>query len=168
MPYVSSNVRMMSSGNDAPPDTDAQRRQVAAGDVLLGRGVQHGRHAGDNGAPVSFQRVQYGLGLESGHDRQAAAVPDADIDHGREPEHVKEREHGQGDVVAAGTEQVAGDGAVHIHLEVRELGAFRLAGGTAGVDEHGGIVGVAGVNVPARPGEDRVADQLGDEAGALW
>ena len=37
MRYLSSKVRMMSSGSDAPPDTATRSaEQVAAGDVQLG------------------------------------------------------------------------------------------------------------------------------------
>ena len=100
------------------------------------------------------------MGHEARHDRQAAPVADAHVDHRRQAEHVEERQHGQRDVVGLSAEQVPGDRAVHVQLEVGELGALRLAGGPAGVDEHGRVLGGAGQDLRASSGGHERAERL--------
>src|SRR4029077_1732502 len=57
--------------------------------------------------------------------------------------------------------------AVHVQLEVSELGALRLARRAAGIDKHRGVVGVARPDITARLAERGSADEVADRAGPL-
>ena len=80
--------------------------------------------------------------LEARHQHHRPAVADGHVEHAGQPEDVEQRQHRHADVVVAELEQLAGDGAVHEQLEVRQLGALGLAGGAAGVEQHRGVVRV--------------------------
>ncbi len=150
------------AGNRPP-----ERRQVPAADVELGQRVQHRRHAGDDGDVVALDGVKHRTRREPGQDAEAGAVANAHVDDGGQAEDVKERQHGQEDVVRPRSEELARDCAVHVQQEMRELGAFGLTGRSAGVDEYGRVIGVARNSLAAGLGERRAADQFGESRRAI-
>ena len=142
MPYLSSKVRMMSSGSDAPPDTatrsaDRSRPVMscwASACSIVGTPA-------DDGAPVALEGVKDGRGANRGTtDRQAPCLTLTLITEDS-PKTWKNGSTARTTSSASGAEQPARDRAVHVQLEMGELGALRLAGRAAGVDEHGGVVG---------------------------
>jgi len=68
---LSSKVRLMSSGSDAPPDTATRNADWSRPAMSCWAGVQHGRHTADNRAPVGLDRVQHRGGLEARSSRSS-------------------------------------------------------------------------------------------------
>ncbi len=89
------------------------------------------------------------------------AEPHGRVEHAGQAENVEHREDRDPDVVIFEAEQLAGHGAVHVQLEMGELGAFGLAGGPAGVDDHRGVVGAGGLDLAGVVGEVELVEVPG-------
>src|ERR1700733_9360409 len=112
---------MMSAGSDAP--LDMATRSADRSRPAMSCWARACSMVGT--PPITVHRSRSSTSSTSaGWNRGAAAVPQAHVDHRRQPEHVEERQDGQGDVIVAGPEQLARDGAVHVQLEVGELRAL--------------------------------------------
>jgi hypothetical protein len=109
---------------------------------MLQQAEVHRRHAAEDGAAVLLDRLDDRLELEARDEHDRAAVADAGVQHAGQAEDVEQRQHGDADVGLLELEELAGDGAVHVQVQVRELGALGLAGGAGGVEQHRGLVAV--------------------------
>ena len=124
---------------------------------------EHRRHAAEDGDLLALDRLADSRDLEARNERDHAPVAHRHVHDARLAEGVEEGQHRQADIVVPEAEQATRGGAVHIEVEVGELGALGLAGGARGVEDHGGVVGAGRNHVEA----GIATHQLGEGTRAL-
>ena len=137
-----------------------------AGAGVIDEARHHGRRGEHADVGVARQCPEHALGLEGA--RQDYVVGSArDVGEGIEPRAVRQRRGMQDGVVRA---QVVDVGVVAVAREqqvaVREHRAFRPAGGAAGIEHPGFVVGIAGLRRDRLSAKQRrVILRAGDENG---